>query len=140
MKRKLLAAVLTLILLAGLALPAAAEEEQDTVQQTIRIGSAEDFLAFAENCKLDSWSQNKQVLLLTDISLEDTDFFPVPTFGGSFDGGGHTISGLSIHQSVTPAGLFGIFQPTAVVKNLTVQGTVAPNGDGLSVGGIAGEN
>ena len=139
MKRKYLAALLALTLLFGLSLPASAEELLDT-PETIHITSAEEFLTFAENCVLDSWSQNKQVLLTADISLEETDFASIPTFGGSFDGGGHTISGLSLTQSLSPAGLFGILQPTAVVKNLTVQGIVAPGGDGLSVGGVAGEN
>ena len=142
MKRKYLAALLALTLLLGLVLPAAAEEVQDAPSdvETIRIASAEEFLTFAKNCVLDSWSQNKQVLLTADISLEETDFAPIPTFGGSFDGGGHTISGLSLTQNLSPAGLFGILQPTAVVKNLTVQGIVTPGGDGLSVGGVAGEN
>ena len=142
MKRNILAALLALTLLLGLVLPAAAEEVQDAPSdvETIRIASAEEFLTFAKNCVLDSWSQNKQVLLTADISLEETDFAPIPTFGGSFDGGGHTISGLSLTQNLSPAGLFGILQPTAVVKNLTVQGIVTPGGDGLSVGGVAGEN
>ena len=142
MKRKYLAALLACILLAGFPLPASAEEGNDPPSdtETLRITSAEDLLRFAENCALDSWSQNQQVLLTADISLEGTDFAPIPTFGGSFDGGGHTISGLSLTQSLSPAGLFGTLQPTAVVKNLTVQGTVTPGGDGLSVGGIVGEN
>ena len=142
MKRKYLAALLALTLLSGLVMPVAAEEVQDAPSdvETIRIASAEEFLTFAKNCVLDSWSQNKQVLLTADISLEETDFAPIPTFGGSFDGGGHTISGLSLTQNLSPAGLFGILQPTAVVKNLTVQGIVTPGGDGLSVGGVAGEN
>ena len=125
MRRKYLAALLALTLLLGLVLPAAAEEVQDAPSdvETIRIASAEEFLTFAKNCVLDSWSQNKQVLLTADISLEETDFAPIPTFGGSFDGGGHTISGLSLTQNLSPAGLFGILQPTAVVKNLTVQDT-----------------
>ena len=73
MKRKILAALLACVLLAGLVLPAAGEEVQDAPLdvETIRIASAEDFLTFAENCALDSWSQNKQVLLTADISLEE---------------------------------------------------------------------
>lgn len=140
MKRKLFAAAMALLLLTGLCPNAFAAELEETEPEVLRIGSAEDFLAFAENCALDSWSQGAQVQLLADISLEGTDFAPIPTFGGSFDGGGHTISGLSLTQSLSPAGLFGTLQPTAVVKNLTVQGTVTPGGDGLSVGGIVGEN
>ena len=69
MKRKYLAALLALTLLFGLSMPAAAEELLDT-PETIHITSAEEFLTFAENCVLDSWSQNKQVLLTADISLE----------------------------------------------------------------------
>ena len=58
MKRNILAALLAFMLLAGLALPASAEEKQDTPSDAdiLRITSAEDFLIFAENCVLDSWS------------------------------------------------------------------------------------
>ena len=140
MKRKLFAAAMALLLLTGLCPNAFAAELEETEPEVLRIGSAEDFLAFAENCALDSWSQGAQVQLLADISLEGTDFAPIPTFGGSFDGGGHTISGLSVTGSLSPAGLFGTLQPTAVVKNLKVSGVVAPDGDGMTVGGIAGEN
>lgn len=142
MKHRLLAAAMALLLLAGLCPTAFAEEPEESApeREVIRIDSAEDFLAFASSCTLDSWSVDKQVLLLKDISLAGSDFQPVPTFGGSFDGGGHTISGLSVTESLTPAGLFGILQSTAVVSNLKVSGTVAPDGDGMYVGGIAGEN
>ena len=142
MKHKLLAAAMALLLLTGLCPNAFAAELGETAPEpeVIRIGSAEDFLAFAESCTLDSWSLGAQVQLLTDISLEDADFAPIPTFGGSFDGGGHTVSGLSVTQSMSPAGLFGTLQPTAVVKNLKVSGVAAPDGDGMNVGGIVGEN
>ncbi|MDY4598998.1 MAG: GLUG motif-containing protein [Candidatus Faecousia sp.] len=142
MKHKLLAAATALLLLTGLCPNAFAAELEETAPEpeVIRIGSAEDFLTFAESCTLDSWSLGAQVQLLTDISLEDADFAPIPTFGGSFDGGGHTVSGLSVTQSMSPAGLFGTLQPTAVVKNLKVSGVAAPDGDGMNVGGIVGEN
>ena len=46
MKRKILAALLACVLLAGLVLPAAGEEVQDALLdvETIRIASAEEFL------------------------------------------------------------------------------------------------
>ena len=134
MKRKLFAAVMALLLLIGLCPNAFAAELEETEPEVLRIGSAEDFLTFAESCTLDSWSLGAQVQLLTDISLEDADFAPIPTFGGSFDGGGHTVSGLSVTQSMSPAGLFGTLQPTAVVKNLKVSGVAAPDGDGSGWG------
>jgi len=78
--------------------------------------------------------------LTNDIELTDDDELPIPTFGGTFNGNGHTISGLSITQSVSPAGLFGVLQKDAVIKSLNVEGTVTPSGDSENIGGIVGEN
>ena len=139
MKRKLSACILVLFLMTLLPLPAAAETD-DAQMRVVTISSAEDLMEFAENCALDTWSRDVQVQLLADISLKGTDFVTIPTFGGSFDGGGHTIRDLNVTQSVAPAGLFGVLQSTAVVKNLNVQGAVAPEGDGKNAGGIVGEN
>ena len=142
MKRKLIVILLTAALLMSLPLPVLAEEEDAdlSIRETIVLKTADDLFAFARSCVLDSWSRDKQVVLKSDISLDNAQFMPIPTFGGIFDGGGHSITGLNITQSVTPAGLFGNLQSTAVVKNLTVQGTVTPGGDCAATGGIAGEN
>lgn len=82
----------------------------------IHIKSAEDLRSLAHSCTLDSWSRGKTVVLDNDIELTDDDELPIPTFGGTFNGNGHTISGLSITQSVSPAGLFGVLQKDAVIK------------------------
>lgn len=148
--QRFLAVLLAAVLLMGLALPAAAEEVQETGSQetnetlsytkTISIRSVRDLLKFAENCKLDTWSIGKRVVLKKDISLEGIDFDPIPTFAGRFDGKGHTISGLTLDGSLTPAGLFGEVQATGIVCDLTVSGNVIPAGDAQYVGGIVGEN
>ena len=106
----------------------------------IHIKSAEDLRSLAHSCTLDSWSRGKTVVLDNDIELTDDDELPIPTFGGTFNGNGHTISSLSITQSVSPAGLFGVLQKDAVIKNLNVEGTVTPSGDSENIGGIVGEN
>ena len=106
----------------------------------IHIKSAEDLRSLAHSCTLDSWSRGKTVVLDNDIELTDDDELPIPTFGGTFNGNGHTISGLSITQSVSPAGLFGVLQKDAVIKSLNVEGTVTPSGDSENIGGIVGEN
>ena len=106
----------------------------------IHIKSAEDLQSLAHSCTLDSWSRGKTVVLDNDIVLETDDNLPIPTFGGTFNGNGHTISGLSITQSVSPAGLFGVLQKDAVIKNLNVEGMVTPSGDSENIGGIVGEN
>lgn len=145
MKHKILALILALALVAGIATPAFAAEETeeqapDVPEQTITIRTAEEFLAFAENCSLDTWSLDKKVVLQADISLAGTGFTGIATFAGTLDGNGHTISGLAIEESIAPAGLFRYLQPTAVVKNLQVTGRVIPGGDAVTVGGIVGEN
>ena len=124
-------------------MPVAAQEtepEQQTVEK-IEIGTVEELLDFAASCTLDTWSQNKQVVLTQDLSLEGVAFTPIPTFGGSFDGQGHTISGLSITQSLSPAGPVRYF--AALWQGGKSDGAgpeVCPDGDGLRVGGIVGEN
>lgn len=132
--RRAVACLLSLLLCAQLTAPAFA------AGSTIYIDSADDLLALAENCSLDTWSQGKTVVLQADISLGSIDCAPIPTFGGTFDGGGHTISGMNLTGSLSPAGLFGILQESAVVCDLRLSGSVYPSGGSESVGGIAGWN
>lgn len=104
------------------------------------IDSVEDFLEFAKKCSYDAWSTDKTFTLTTDLSLEGIDFDTIPYFGGNFDGGGHTISGIKINKSISPCGLFGYVAEGAVIKNLNVSGTVSPDGEKNAVGGIVGTN
>ena len=79
-----------------------------------------DLLELAQRCSLDTWSQGKTVRLEADLDLAGTAFTPIPTFGGTFDGQGHTISGLSLTGSGSKQGLFRTIQSGGVVENLTV--------------------
>ena len=106
----------------------------------IHIRTTEDLQSLARSCTLDSYSRGKKVVLDNDLVLESTDALPIPSFGGTFDGGGHTISGLDMEDSISPAGLFGVVQKDGVVKNLRVEGALTPSGDSQNLGGIAGEN
>lgn len=113
---------------------------ESSAYETIYLESVEELLAFSAQCRLDSWSRGKRVILMADLSLSQTDFSPIASFGGIFDGNGHTISGLCLTESFLPAGLFGELQATGSIENLTVSGTIAPAGDAEFVGGIVGEN
>ena len=108
--------------------------------ETITISSEADLLSFAKNCALDTWSQGKMVVLTADLDLAGAEFSPIPTFGGAFQGQGHTISGLRITASGSTQGLFRYLQPDGVIQGLTVEGSVAPGGTRSTVGGIVGEN
>ena len=145
MKRKIPALLLALVLIAGIAAPAFALEATETasvsvLSETITIHSTEEWLELAKKCSLDTWSLDKTVVLQADISLSDTEFATISTFGGTLEGNDHTISGLVVEEGMAPAGLFRYLQPTAVVRNLKVSGRIAPGGDASTVGGIVGEN
>lgn len=132
---------LALILLIILLLPAPAYAA-GTEGEIIHIQSQEDLQALAEHCRLDTWSQGKTVILDQDLVLDEEAqaFLPIPTFGGTFEGGGHTISGFSLVGEDAAAGLFDTLQESAVVNQLKVVGQVMPDGDGSTVGGLAGTN
>ena len=78
--------------------------------------------------------------LAADLDLKGENFVPFPIFCGVFDGQGHTISGLCVAESGSSMGLFRILQEDAVVRDLTVAGTVSPSGSASQVGGLVGVN
>lgn len=141
MRKKIDIRHLAAALLAALMLLACLPVTQaDAASNTIHISSEAELRDLAASCTLDTWSRDKNVVLDSDLTLADPSFLPIPAFGGSFDGQGHTIHNVSITDSLSPAGLFGVVQAGGSVRSLHVVGTVTPSGDGRSVGGIAGEN
>lgn len=141
MRKKIDIRHLAAALLAALMLLACLPVTQaDAAGNTIHISSEAELRDLAASCALDTWSRDKNVVLDSDLTLADPSFLPIPTFGGSFDGQGHTIHNVSITDSLSPAGLFGVVQAGGSIRSLHVVGTVTPSGDGRSVGGIAGEN
>lgn len=139
--KRISALLLCLLLVLSLPVTALAEEAQDSEEgTTLRIARRQQFLDFAESCRLDSYSRNLSVILLTDIDLTGADFSGIPIFCGNFDGNGHTVSGLSITRDGSNIGLFRYVDASGVIQNLTVSGAVTPDGSRSAVGGIAGHN
>lgn len=113
---------------------------EETAWKEVYITNAAELKDFARNCWLDTWSQDKKVYLTQDIDLAGENFVSIPTFGGYFDGQGHTISGFTVRKPVSYVGLFNYTQQTAVIVDLRVEGTVRPSGKQMVVGGIVGDN
>lgn len=109
-------------------------------EREIRISSAEELVDFAKKCSLDTWSQGKTVRLTADIDLTESDFSTIPTFGGTFLGDNHTITGLSLTANGSRQGLFRYIQSGGKVSDLRVEGTIKPGGSCTDIGGIAGSN
>ena len=60
------------------------ETEEKREMETIEIRTAEDFLQFADQCHIDSWSENKHVVLKEDIDLSSVRTPMIPVFAGVF--------------------------------------------------------
>ncbi len=114
--------------------------ESESQYTVIDISTEEELLQLAKDCQLDSWSRDKYVTLACDIDLKEARDVMIPSFGGIFDGGGHTVSGRTLTAAGSAVGLFRYIQDGAVVRNLSVAGTVAPAGSKSQVGILAGSN
>ncbi len=135
------AVILSLFLCVLLMFPVSAYA-QEADGTTIHIQTQEDLKELAENSRLDTWSQGITVILDNNLTLDETadEFLPIPTFGGTFQGNDHTISGISLNGEDSRAGLFDTLQTNAVINHLVVVGQVTPSGDGDTIGGLVGKN
>ncbi|MDO4329997.1 MAG: hypothetical protein Q4C66_11770 [Lachnospiraceae bacterium] len=126
--------------LTGQAGKEAEENAARSEEAVIRIRSVEEFLQFSRACVSERYSSGKRFVLDDDISLAGVEYVPAAVFAGSFDGGGHTISGLHIGQNGSSLGLFRYVEEGALITDLKVEGTLLPGGSRVNIGGIAGTN
>lgn len=129
-----LAILLIFALLLSLAAPVGAAGSRITIR------TPEDLVELSRRCSLDSWSRGKTVVLSADLDLSDVEFSSIPTFGGTFDGQGYTISGLTITGSGNVRGLFRYLQSGGVVQNVSLEVTMEPTDLQDSLGGLVGNN
>ena len=83
------------------------------------------------------------ITLDTDIDLTGKDWTPIGTsnrYSGTFDGGGHTITGLTFTTNDVYAGLFGHLNSAGTVKNVVMEGVQITSNQiyGGSIGGVVG--
>ena len=85
------------------------------------------------------------ITLDTNIDLTGKDWTPIGTdydnsYKGTFDGGGHTITGLTFTTNDEFAGLFGWLNRTGTVKNVVMEGVQIISNQiyGGSIGGVVG--
>ena len=84
------------------------------------------------------------ITLNTDIDLTGKDWTPIGTgtrnlYSGTFDGGGHTITGLTFTTNDEYVGLFGCLDRTGTVKNVVMEGVQITNdSESSDVGGVVG--
>ncbi len=113
----------------------------DTDNWTVlKIGTAEEFVAFAQNAQNDYYSFNLMVILTADIDLTGYEGYQVPIFCGYFDGTYHTIKGIEVYDSGTNMALFRYLTVDATLMRLTIEVEAAPSGAKESAAGLVGSN
>lgn len=116
------------------------ETEDAETKEVVIIDSARALIEMSKACVFDDYSEGKIFELTGDIDLSGSGYTPAASFGGTFKGNGYTISGLYLDKKGGDVGLFRFVEPSGVIENLTVRGTVRPEGSRKNVGGIAGTN
>ena len=115
-----------------------------TSDNPYQISTAAELYWFADKVNNDNANySSKNAVLIADIDLEGSatnKWTPIGNttnqFKGTFDGGGHKITGLYINRSGNSNGLFGYLGEGGVIKNLGVDGSVHISGN--NIGGVCG--
>ena len=106
----------------------------------ITIASAEDLVLLADSGKTENFSTGKTFVMTEDIDLSEYENMFIPIMDGTFDGGGHTITGIRLQEEMSDYGFFRYVGPNGTVANLTVEATVTSGEDQENIGIIAGDN
>ena len=135
---------------------------EGTAGNPYQIATANDLREFAQRVNNGQIRADANAILTDDINLnpgftfkedgsysgpagvDPQEWTPIGTssinqYRGTFNGDGHTISGLYIDSRADYQGLFGFVGSEGTVQNLSVSGSVSVSG-GMYVGGIAGQN
>lgn len=113
----------------------------DSNTRTITIYSGEGLKVAAD--EVNSGNTDINITLDNDIDLTGINWTPIGTYDnpytGTFDGGNHTITGLTVTTSNIYAGLFGYLGSGGKVKDVTLKEVkIESDNDMSDVGGVAG--
>ncbi len=92
----------------------------------------------------EQWNLGINITLTADINLSGIDWTPIGIdynhrYTGTFDGGGHTITGLTVTTSDQYVGLFGYIGSGGTVKDVTLEEVKIESDNEMSaVGGVVG--
>ena len=107
------------------------------------VTSADGLMSVAE--LVNGGKTDINITLDKNIDLTGKDWTPIGTnvdnsYKGTFDGGGHTITGLTFTTNDKYAGLFGWLNKAGTVKNVVMEGVQITSNQiyGGSIGGVVG--
>ena len=115
----------------------------DSNTNTYTVYNADGLMNVAE--LVNGGKSDINITIDTDIDLTGKDWTPIGTdydnsYKGTFDGGGHTITGLTFTTNDEYAGLFGWLNRAGTVKNVVMEGVQITSNQiyGGSIGGVVG--
>ena len=115
----------------------------DSNTKTYTVYNADGLMNIAE--LVNGGKSDINITLDTDIDLTGKDWTPIGTdydnsYKGTFDGGGHTITGLTFTTNDEFAGLFGWLNRAGTVKNVVMEDVQITSNQiyGGSIGGVVG--
>ncbi len=114
----------------------------DSNTKTYTVYNADGLMNVAE--LVNGGKTDINITLNTDIDLTGKDWTPIGTdydnsYTGTFDGGGHTITGLTVTTNDEYVGLFGWLGKAGTVKNVVMEGIQITCNHRLGyAGGVAG--
>ena len=114
----------------------------DSNTKTYTVYNADGLMNVAE--LVNGGKTDINITLTADIDLTGKDWTPIGTdydnsYTGTFDGGGHTITGLTFTTNDEYAGLFGWLNRAGTVKNVVMEGVqITSNRSSGFAGGVAG--
>ena len=115
----------------------------DSNTKTYTVYNANGLMNIAE--LVNGGKSDINITIDTDIDLTGKDWTPIGTdydnsYTGTFDGGGHTITGLTFTTNDEYAGLFGWLNRAGTVKNVVMEGVQITSNQiyGGSIGGVVG--
>ena len=115
----------------------------DSNTKTYTVYNADGLLAWNEAAQKD---RSINCTLTADIDLTGKDWTPIGTnfynsYTGTFDGGGHTIKGLTVTTNDQYVGLFGRLGKAGTVKNVVMEGVQITSNHSLGyAGGVVGSS
>ena len=115
----------------------------DSNTKTYTVYNADGLMNIAE--LVNGGKSDINITLDKNIDLTGKDWTPIGTdydnsYKGTFDGGGHTITGLTFTTNDEYAGLFGWLNRAGTVKNVVMEGVQITSNQiyGGSIGGVVG--
>ena len=116
------------------------KEDENKQKRELLIGTAQQFIEFAEACSAQAdYSVNLAVYLTADIDFSGVEFTPIKIFAGDFHGGYHKLENITLTATGKEISIFSTLTYTATLERLDIV-NIELGGRDCDYVGIVGTN